>query len=59
MFLLNLQMKPFCDFVAYKKWKEPVQTITYSSADSWKPPIYVSDLLIFSCGNLRLYQKKK
>ena len=52
-------MKPFCDFVGYKKWNDPVQTITYSSADSWKPPIYVSDLLIFCCGNLRLYQKKK
>ena len=32
---------------------------TYSTADSWKPPIHSSDWLIFCCGNLILYQKKK
>ena len=32
---------------------------TYSSTDSWKPPIYLSDWLIFCCGNLMLHQKKK
>ena len=26
----------------------------YSSAESWKPPIHVSDWLILCCGNLRL-----
>ena len=35
------------------------KTPAYSSADSWKPPIHVSDWLIFCCGNLILYQKKK
>ena len=27
----------------------------YSSTDNWKPPIHVSDWLIFCCGNLILH----
>ena len=34
-------------------------SFTYSSTDSWKPPIHVSDWLIFCCENLIFYQKKK
>ena len=30
---------------------------SYSYTDSWKPPIHVSDWLIFCCGNLILHQK--
>ena len=42
-----------------KLYKNNLQCLyyAYSSADSWKPPIHVSDWLIF--WNLRLYQKKK
>ena len=40
-----------------KTAKEKLQA--YSSTDSWKPPIHISDWLIFCCGNLRLYQKKE
>ena len=50
-----------------KKLKHPAQfpksleftKKSYSSADSWKPPVHVSDWLIFCCRNLRLYQKKE
>ena len=31
--------------------------ITYSSTNSWKPLIHVSDWLIFCCGNLILDKK--
>ena len=31
---------------------------SYSSTDSWKPPIQVSGWLIFCCGNSILHQKK-
>ena len=31
---------------------------SYSYTDSWKPPIHVSDWLIFCCGNLILHQKR-
>ena len=31
--------------------------VPYSSADSWKPPIHVSDWLIFSCKMLKKYIK--
>ena len=37
----------------------PLSNFAYSSTDSWKPLIYVSDWLIFCCGNLILHQKKK
>ena len=33
--------------------------IAYHSAGSWKPPSHISDWLIFCCGNLIPYQKKK
>ena len=47
------------------RWGAPFSTtharpsFAYSSADSWKPRIHVSDWLILCCGNLMLYQKKK
>ena len=30
-----------------------------SSADNWKPPIHVSNWLIFCCVNFMLHQKKE
>ena len=33
--------------------------LPYSSTDSWKPPIRVSDWLIFCFGNLILHKKKR
>ena len=36
-----------------------LDSLTYSSADSWKPPIHVSDWLIFCCGNLIQTQNDK
>ena len=31
---------------------------SYIFADSYRPPIYASDWLIFCCGNLILHKKK-
>ena len=50
-------MKEITQFVL--EGESPTLMVTYSSTDSWKPPIHVSDWLIFYCGNLILHQKKK
>ena len=42
----------------YTLFLSSYQTIPYSSADSWKPPIHISDWLILCFWNLETYQKR-
>ena len=55
---------------SYRHWQSSSHTMimchsvqitcnTYSSTDSLKSPIHLSDWLIFCCGNLILHQKKE
>ena len=45
--------------VKKKNNKKTSAFVTYSSTDSWRSPIPVSDWLKLCCGNLILHQKRK
>ena len=50
-------VKPVCASVMTTAKQQKTQT--HSSADTYRPPIHVSDWLILCCGNLILHQRKK
>ena len=43
----------------YEETMSDERPLPYSSTDSWKPPIHVSDWLVFCCGNKYFIKKKE